>query len=152
MLIIDNGRKVLAWGGVLVRAQVLRFHHWTWGDAERRDHGCIWRDSALDGRCERCHCPRLSVACRHLVGWVLRLVAVDVVILSIWMLVDGPRVASLREVVGYAGESPGRRFRTLGQGFSPRCGESSRKEIRLTVALFQVVIETPEVHEAEKKP
>lgn len=40
-------------------------------------------------------------------GWVLRLVAVDVVVLSIWMLVDGPRVASLREVVGYAGESPG---------------------------------------------
>lgn len=40
--------------------------------------------------------------------WVLRLVAVDVLVLTIWMFVDGPRVATIREVVGYAGESNNR--------------------------------------------
>lgn len=41
---------------------------------------------------------------RSLVMWVLRLVAVDVVILTLWMVVDGPHTAMTLEVYGYAGE------------------------------------------------
>lgn len=36
--------------------------------------------------------------------WVLRLVAVDVVILTLWMIVDGPHTAMTIDVYGYAGE------------------------------------------------
>lgn len=39
---------------------------------------------------------------------VLKLVAVDVVILALWMLVDGPHESVVRETVGYAGETPPR--------------------------------------------
>lgn len=38
-------------------------------------------------------------------AWVLRLVAVDVVILTLWMIVGGPTVAVLGKMHGYAGKS-----------------------------------------------
>ena len=41
---------------------------------------------------------------RNLVVWVLRLVSVDVVILTLWMILDGPHKGMTREVYGYAGE------------------------------------------------
>lgn len=36
--------------------------------------------------------------------WVLKLVAVDVVILTLWMIVDGPHTAMTIDVYGYAGK------------------------------------------------
>ena len=36
--------------------------------------------------------------------WVLRLVAVDFVILTLWMFLDDPHKAMTREVYGYAGK------------------------------------------------
>lgn len=35
--------------------------------------------------------------------WVLRLVAVDVILLTCWMVVDSPHVSTDRSVQGYAG-------------------------------------------------
>lgn len=40
---------------------------------------------------------------RDLVVWVLRLVAVDVTLLALWMVIDGPHASTVSFVQGYAG-------------------------------------------------
>lgn len=45
---------------------------------------------------------------RHLVTWVLQLVAVDVVLLIVWTVMDRPRVVVHTVVDDGAGEKPGR--------------------------------------------
>ena len=45
-----------------------------------------------------------TVVDRSLVVWVLVLVAVDVALLAVWMILDGPRMSMKLEVYGYAGK------------------------------------------------
>ncbi|CAM9434117.1 unnamed protein product, partial [Ectocarpus fasciculatus] len=45
---------------------------------------------------------RMSISDRSLVMWVLRLVAVDVMLLTLWLILDGPRARTVHFTQGYA--------------------------------------------------